>query len=191
MSSEGPIFILDACVLYPAGLRSLLMWPAVHGLIRPKWTEAIHEEWMRNVLKDRPDLSRAQLERTRRLMDEHAGDCLVTGYEQHIASLTLPDTTDRHVVAAAIESGADAIITWNLADFPQQAVKGHGMEIQTPDQLLCALLDERHEGVLAAMRQHRSSLKNPPKNPVEYLETLALQGLTQSVVRLRDKVAEL
>lgn len=188
MISDCPIVVLDACVLYPAGLRSLMMWLAVHGLIRPKWSEQIHEEWMRNVLKDRPDLTRAHLERTRRLMDEHGGDCLVTGYEQHIASLTLPDMDDRHVVSAGIESGADAIITWNLADFPKKAVKEHGIEVQTPDQLMCALLDERLEEVLAAMRQHRASLKNPPKSPAEYLETLALQGLKQSVERLRNEV---
>ena len=48
---------------------------------------------------------------------------------------------DRHVVAAGIESGADAIITWNLSDFPKKAVKEHGIEVQTPDQLICALLD--------------------------------------------------
>lgn len=103
--ADCPIVVLDACVLYPAGLRSLMMWLAVHGLIRPKWSEQIHEEWMRNVLKDRPDLTRTQLERTRRLMDEHGSDCLVTGHEQHIASLTLPDMDDRHVVAAGIEAG--------------------------------------------------------------------------------------
>lgn len=168
-----------------------MMWLAVHGLIRPKWTDEIHAEWMRNVLKDRPDLTRTQLEHTRRLMDEHGGDCLVTCHEQHIASLTLPDMDDRHVVAAGIESGADAIITWNLAHFPKKAVKEHGIEVQTPDQLVCALLDEHLGEALAAMRQHRASLKNPPKNPEEYLETLELQGLKQSVGRLRDKVSEL
>jgi hypothetical protein len=140
VNSDCPIVVLDACVLYPAGLRSLMMWLAVHGLIRPKWTEQIHDEWMRNVLKDRSDLTRKQLERTRRLMDEHGGDCLVFDYEKHIASLTLPDMDDRHVVAAGIEAGADAIITWNIADFPKKVIKAHGMEVQTPDQLICALI---------------------------------------------------
>jgi len=186
--SDCPVVVLDACVLYPAGLRSLMMWLAVHGLIRPKWSEQIHEEWMRNVLKDRPDLTPAQLERTRRLMDEHGGDCLVTGHEQHIASLTLPDMDDRHVVAAGIEAGADAIITWNLGDFPTTVIKGYGIEVRTPDQLVCALLEASATDVLAAMRQHRESLKNPPKSPAEYLETLALQGLKQSVERLRDEM---
>ena len=126
------VAVYDACVLYPAGLRSLMMWLAVHGLIRPKWSEQIHEEWMRNVLKDRPDLTPAQLERTRRLMDEHGGDCLVTGYEQHIASLTLPDMDDRHVVAAGIEAGADAIITWNLCVHDQSQWLGAGARLSEP-----------------------------------------------------------
>lgn len=189
--ADCPIVVLDACVLYPAGLRSLMMWLAVHGLIRPKWSEQIHEEWMRNVLKDRPDLTRTQLERTRRLMDEHGGDCLVMGHEQHIASLTLPDMDDRHVVAAGIEAGADAIITWNLGDFPTEVVEGCGIEVRTPDQLVGALLDTRATEVLAAMRQHRESLKNPPKSAADYLETLKLQGLRESVERLWDEMPRL
>ena len=168
-----------------------MMWLAVHGLIRPKWSEQIHEEWMRNVLKELPDLTPAQLERTRRLMDEHGGDCLVTGHEQHIAGLTLPDVDDCHVVAAGIEAGADAIITWNLGDFPTTVIEGYGIAVRTPDQLVCALLDASATDVLAAMRQHRVSLKNPPKSPAEYLETLALQGLSQSVARLRDEMSRL
>lgn len=191
MITDCPIVVLDACVLYPAGLRSLMMWLAVHGLIRPKWSEQIHEEWMRNVLKDRPDLTPAQLERTRRLMDEHGGDCLVTGYEQHIASLTLPDVDDRHVLAAGIESGADAIVTWNLSDFPKNIVKAHGIEVQTPDQLMCALLDANASAVLAAMKDHRASLKNPPKSPAEYLETLKLQGLPKTIAAISASKDEL
>ncbi len=168
-----------------------MMWLAVHGVIQPKWTEQIHEEWMRNVLKDRPDLTSAQLQRTRRLMDQNAGDCLVTDYERHIADLALPDMDDRHVVAAGIEAGADAIITWNLADFPTAVIESHGIEVRTPDQLVYALLDACPTDVLAAMQQHRLSLKNPPKTPTEYLETLALQGLTHSVERLRDEIPRL
>jgi hypothetical protein len=69
--------LYDACVLYPAPLRDLLMWLALTDLFRARWTNAIHEEWMRNVLKNRPDLTRAQLERTRDLMNANVRDCLV------------------------------------------------------------------------------------------------------------------
>jgi hypothetical protein len=59
--------ILDACVLYPAPLRSLLMYLAMTDLFQAKWTDAIHEEWMRNVQTDYPDITRGQLERVRDL----------------------------------------------------------------------------------------------------------------------------
>lgn len=190
MSADCPILVLDACVLYPASLRSLMMWLAVEEVILPKWTDEIHEEWISNLLKKRSDLTREKLEETRRKMDEKGGDCIVTGHERHIDSLTLPDMDDRHVLAAAIESGADAIITWNIKDFPKRELKKHGLEVQTPDQLICTLLAERLENVLSAMRQHRASLINPPKSPEEYLEMLEAQGLKQSVVQLRDKVSE-
>ena len=66
--------VLDACVLYPAPLRDLLLQLAVKGLFRAKWTDAIHEEWIGSLLRRRDDLSRDALERTRRLMDEAVPD---------------------------------------------------------------------------------------------------------------------
>ena len=46
--------VYDSCALYPAPLRDLLMHVAVTDLYRAKWTVAIHEEWIRNVHRDRP-----------------------------------------------------------------------------------------------------------------------------------------
>ena len=89
--------VYDACVLYPAPLRDLLMHLALTDLFRAKWTDAIHEEWMRSVLENRPDLRREQLERTRDLMNSHVRDCLVTNYEELVSALTLPDPDDRLV----------------------------------------------------------------------------------------------
>src|SRR5689334_18975619 len=98
------------------------MYLALTDLFRAKWTDAIHEEWMRNVRKDYPDITQAQTERIRDLMNGHVRDCLVTGYEDLIETLDLPDPDDRHVLAAAIRAGADVIVTTNLADFPKEAL---------------------------------------------------------------------
>ena len=106
-----PVVLLDACVLFPAALRDILMRLAVHDLIAARWSEKIHEEWMTAVLRTRPDLQLHQLERTRQLMDLHAGDCLVTDYEKHMEGMILPDLNDRHVLAAAIECAADAVVS--------------------------------------------------------------------------------
>lgn len=141
---------------------------------------------MRNVLKDRPYLTLTQLERTRRLMDEHGGDCLVSGYEKHIKRLTLPDMDDCHVLAAAIECEAIAVVTWNLDDFPASVVKEHGIKVWSPDELLVELLASNQDLVIQAMHEHRASLKNPPKTADEYLETLAQQRLTKTIQIIRS-----
>ncbi|MFM7881545.1 MAG: PIN domain-containing protein, partial [Microcystis panniformis] len=49
--------LFDACVLYAAPLRDFLMRLALTDLFRAKWTDEIHDEWIRNLLKNRPDLT--------------------------------------------------------------------------------------------------------------------------------------
>lgn len=78
-----PVALYDANVLYPAQLRDFLMRLAVHGVVRAQWTKAIHDEWMRNVHANFPDIAWGALERTQRLMDEALPDALVEGYEHH------------------------------------------------------------------------------------------------------------
>jgi hypothetical protein len=111
------IVFYDANVLYPAELRNFLMHLALMGVFRAKWSAEVHEEWIGSLLKNRRDLTRPQLERTRQLMDKAAPDALVTGYEHLIPSLVLPDERDSHVLAAAIHVEASIIVTCNLMNF--------------------------------------------------------------------------
>ena len=185
MSSNFTV-IYDACVLYPAPLRDLLMRLALTDLYRARWTDMIHDEWTRNVLKQRPDLKAEDLERTRSLMNAHVRDCLVTGFEHLIPSVELPDADDRHVLAAAIHGGASLIVTFNLKDFPADALKPYNLAAQHPDDFIVDLLDLHPASVLEAAASHRRSLKNPPKTADEYLDTLLAQGLTQSVAVMRQ-----
>jgi hypothetical protein len=176
---------LDANVLYPAELRSFLMFLAVPGIFRARWSDDVHEEWISNLLERRPDLSRSQLERTRQLMDKHAPDALITGYRQLIPALNLPDPNDRHVLAAAVRSGASVIVTNNTKDFPAAALEEFEIEAQTPDEFIHHLIDLYPDDVLDAAKAHRASLRNPPNTREEYLSTLERQGLSDSVHALR------
>ena len=178
----------DANVLYPAELRNLLMHLAVTGLFRAKWSADVHEEWISSLLKNRHDLTRDKLERTRMLMDKHAIDALVIGYEDLIPGLQLPDRNDRHVLAAAIRGQANVIVTMNLRDFPSDVLAPFGIEAQHPDEFVLHLLDLAPGAVVAAAENHRQSLKNPPKTVSEYLETLERQGWTQAVSVLRESM---
>ena len=97
----GFVVVYDACVLYPAPVRDLLMEIAISGLVQAKWTERIHQEWMSSLVADRPDIE-SRIQQTRRLMDVAIPDALVTHYESLIDGITLPDPKGRHVLAAVI-----------------------------------------------------------------------------------------
>ncbi len=177
--------IYDACVLYPAPLRDFLMRLALTDLYRAKWTDAIHDEWTRNVLADREDIKPEQLQRTRQLMDSNVRDALVTGYEFLIPTLSLPDKDDRHVLAAAIWIQASHIVTFNLKDFPKEELAKYYVEAVHPDDFIADLYDIDAEKVLQAAATHRRSLKNPEKTVEEYIDTLLKQGLPQTANLLR------
>ncbi len=181
--------VLDACVLYPAQLRDLLITLAQTGLFRARWTNQIHEEWIEAVLERRRDLNRAQLERARELMNSAVRDCLVTGYEGLIGGLVLPDAGDRHVLAAAVRAGADAIVTLNLRDFPDEALSPLGIEAVHPDDFVLHQLDLNTPLILGAIREQRLRLKAPPRSVDEFLATLE-PILPQTVARLRTHARE-
>lgn len=173
----SPVAFLDASVLYPALLRNLLMHFAVADLYRAHWSARVHDEWMRSLLRDRPDLSRAQLERTRELMDAHVLDALVEGYEDRIEALTLPDADDRHVVAAALHCGAQVIVTANLRDFPKSVLAPLGLVAEHPDAFLSRVLNESRELALSTFRELCENRKNPPQSVREVLEIMKRQGM--------------
>jgi len=183
--------LLDANVLYPAPLRDALMHLATAGLYRARWSAAIHEEWIRNLLLNRPDLLRTTLENTRDMMNSAVPDGLITGYERLIPDLALPDEDDRHVLAAAIFGRADVLVTFNLKDFPKAALDVHGIVAQTPDEFIHELMDFDENRVVLAIKRQRALLKNPAKTVEEHLQTLEEQRLPRTVARLRLRKSEL
>lgn len=176
--------VFDAGVLYPAPLRDFLMWLALSGRFRARWTHLIHDEWVRNLLKNRPDLDAPQLQRTVDCMNEAIPDALVTGHEPLIEGLTLPDPDDRHVLAAAIRCGASVIVTFNERDFPAPVLAPFGIKVQHPDEFIDDLFDLDPAAVVTAARQQRSSLRTPPIDAERYLEILQRQGLPKAVKHL-------
>lgn len=185
MQSEFTV-VYDACVLYPAQLRDLLLHLAMTDLFRAKWSAHIHEEWIAALLKHRTDLHRDQLERTRKLMDSHVRDCLVTNYEHLIDGLRLPDANDRHVLAIAIYSGASLIVTENLRDFPSTDITQYGIEAIAPDDFVADVCELDAPQVLAAIKRHKQSLKNPPKTWTQYLDSLSCTGMPRSASLIRQ-----
>ena len=183
--------VYDACVLYPAPLRDTLMSLAVTRLFRAHWTEAIHDEWIRNLLRARPDITPDQLARTRSVMNRAVPDAVVTGYEHWIETLSLPDKDDRHVLAAAVHSKARLIVTFNTKDFPAAALSPYSVETRHPDHFILQLSQKYPVQILDALKQQRLRLLHPPVSIKEFLDTLARQGLPETVDFLRLHLASL
>lgn len=177
--------IYDACVLYPAPLRDILVSIATTRIFRAYWTDIIHDEWIRNVLKDRPDIKPEQLARTRELMNKAIPDSLLTGFEPLINTLILPDPNDRHVLAAAIHSKAKMIITFNSKDFPSTTLAQYQLECCNPDNFICMLLNSHESQIIEALRKQRARLLSPKISADEYLRIIEQQHLYQTAKKLR------
>jgi hypothetical protein len=178
--------VYDACVLYPASVRDLIIRLGQTDLFRARWTSEILDECFRNILAKRPDLEPSALDRTRDLMTRAVRDCLVEGYQPLISGLELPDPADRHVLAAAIHCGAQVIVTSNLKHFPPERLAPYAVEAQHPDEFVLHLVDLNPIALVDVVRAQAAALKNPPLSVAEVLASLESAGLVQSVAELRE-----
>ena len=183
--------IPDACVLYPATLRDLLLSLARDGLFHARWSERIQNEWVRSLLKRRPELDAAALRRTCELMAKAVPDSVVHGWQSIEPGLKgLPDADDRHVLAAAICGHADAIVPFNLGDFPADALAPFGVEAQHPDDFLLNQLDLNPIAALKSIKAMRARWRKPQLTALDLAAGIEKLQLPLVAARLRD-VAEL
>lgn len=181
--------VYDACLFYPAPLRDLMIRLAQTRRFRARWTEAIQREWLTALLRNRPELDEAKLARTMTLMNQAVPDCLVTGYECLTEQLSLPDPNDRHVLAAAIRCGAQAIVTMNVKDFPSEALAEFEIVPRHPDDFILDLADLEPAVVTAAAKLQRAALRDPPLSPEAFVSKLRQQGLPGVAAFLQNEIA--
>lgn len=159
--------LIDACVLYPTVLRELVLELAETGAFSPLWSARILEEWRRAALRRSPhDAVIAEGEIA--LLNARFPDAMVTANPETEARLSLPDPSDIHVLAAAIDGGADQLMTLNLRDFPTNALSGEGIVRRDPDGVLLEAFHADPEalrkvvtGVLERAEGHGIDTTNP------------------------------
>lgn len=167
----------DANVFYGARLRSLVVYAAQTKLFRARWSDTVHDEWVRNLLKNRPDLKAEDLIRTRELMNAAVPDCIVTGFEPFMNCLELPDEGDRHVVAAAIMTRANVIVTFNLKHFPSEAIEGFRIHTKHPDEFLMDAFSLGANEMAEAVINDFLHYGKPPLTFDDYRQGLAKAGV--------------
>lgn len=179
MAFEPWVAVFDACTLYPFHLRNVIVQSAVDRLVEARWTDAIHDEWIRHLTANSPAIPIGRLQVTRRLMNDALPMAMVNDYEEHIPKLTLPDPNDRHVVAAAITTKASLILTWNLRHFPENELKKFGLRKMTPDTFLCSLFDKVPDLALGSLANARRNLSKTRASASDFIRILESQKLVQ------------
>lgn len=162
--------VLDACVLYPTVLREILQGAGEAGLYQPVFSDRILREWV---------LATAKLGPAAPAIAEGEAAVLRTSFPRALererpeieARLHLPDPNDVHVLATAIASSADAIVTFNAQDFPGHVLAVEGVTRRDPDGFLWEL-QSRHPAAMAriveAVRAKAEAISGQP---------VALKGL--------------
>jgi hypothetical protein len=186
-----PLVLLDANILYSRLLRELFMELHLRGLIHARWTDDIHDEWIRSVLSDYPDINPTVLKKTRELMNLHAEGSLVTDYQDYIQKLLLPDPNDRHILAAAISGEIPTILTFNINDFPATSLSEFDIEAKHPDVLLFQLFEAHPHDTIKILKYVRNRMKNPLLDQKEFTSRLSKAGLTSFADRLLEFVDQL
>jgi len=179
--------VLDACVLYPTVLREVLIAVAKTGLYQPQWSHRILEEWARAAGRSGPAAAVAARGAGAVLNADFPQACIAPqpGVE---ARLVLPDPADEHVLAVAIGGGADAIITFNRADFPQGVLAGEGLVRRDPDGFLWELWSHHPQQVadaVEAVRAEAERLSGEPKDVRKLLKKAGLPRLGKAIAAAR------
>lgn len=166
--------VLDASVLYPLPLRDTLLRVAETELYDPYWSGRILDEVVRNLVAD----GRASEEQARRLTDAMAaafdGAAIPQAAIDRLEGAMTNDPKDRHVLAAAVVSDAEAVVTLNLKDFPLQACEPFAIEPLHPDVFLLDLYGLDGDEVYETLKRQAATLSRPAMTLDDLLDRLAL-----------------
>jgi len=152
-----PIAVLDACVLIPMPVAdTLLRLAEPPALYEARWTEEILAEVTRTLVV-RFGKTRERALYREAAMREFFPDSMVANYEPLVAQMT-NHPKDRHVLAAAVASRADYLVTFNLKDFVSEPALSHGVVVTGPSSFLKQLVALDRDAVEERLHQQATAI---------------------------------
>lgn len=172
------ICVLDTNVIIPIEIRDLLFWFAHDGLYTPKWSKHIFDEW-ESVMR-RKNVS--EIEIVKRINWAHLAfpDAMAKNYENLIEYLELPDPKDRHVLAVAIKTNADIIVTNNLKDFPTDYLETFELFVKSADDFLTDTIDLNPEIAMQSFQKLVSNRRNPDLDEYQVIDAFRRNHLSNT-----------
>jgi predicted nucleic acid-binding protein len=174
--------VLDTNVLYAAPVRDIILRLAEKETFSVHWSEQILQELGRNLEK-KPGLSQDKIESLITELTRAFPDARID--TQNIDPIKLSAEEDKHVVATAIQSQSEVIVTQNISDFPSSELALYNLEAQTPDEFLVHHFTLEETKTVRTVTDLLTDLSNPPYTPEEYLSTLEQVGLVTFAQLLR------
>ena len=178
--------VLDTNVIYPIEIRDILFWFAHYDLYTPKWSKHIFDEW-REVM-EKKGIGVEEINKRLARAQNAFPDALVENYEPLISGLNLPDKKDCHILAAAIKTNANIIVTNNLKDFPQAYLASFGLAAKSADNFVADLIDLNTKQAVKAFLEMVQHKRNPPLTELQVLDKLRQKGLTQAADYLHSQI---
>lgn len=175
--------VLDTNIIFPIEIRDLLFWFAFYELFTPKWSQHIFDEW--EDVMQRKGVTETEIKKRTHKANLAFPDALVKNYDGLIKSLTLPDPKDCHVLAAAIKTNANLIVTNNIKDFPKDYLATFGLAAKTADDFLTDIIDLNPNDAVLAFRELVMNRRNPDLDEFQVLAALKRNGLKQTADYLR------
>lgn len=167
--------VLDTNIIVPIEVRDLLFWFEHFDLYTVKWSKHIFDEWV--TVMERMDVPVAEIKKRIGWANKAFPDAMVQNYEQLIDSLELPDEKDKHVLAAAIKTNANIIVTNNIKDFPKDYLSSYGLSAKTADDFLTDTIDLNPDIAVKSFRKLVMNRTNPEMDEYAVLDALRKNGL--------------
>lgn len=178
--------VLDTNVIYPIEIRDLLFWFAYYDLFTPKWSAHIFNEW-KDVMS-RKGVSEVEATKRVEMANKAFPDALVKNYSGLIDNLELPDPKDKHVLAAAIKTNANIIVTNNIKDFPKDYLASFGLTAKTADDFLTDIIDLNPEQAVRAFKELVLNRRNPDLDEFQVLQILRNRDLKDTADFLHSQI---
>ena len=170
--------VLDTNVLFPIYVRDLLFWLSYFDMFTPKWSKHIFDEW--EALMKKKGINEKEILKS---LSEAQGvfpDALVENYESLIQGLDLPDPKDRHVLAAAIKTNANVIVTNNLKDFPEKYLATFGLTAKNADDFITDIIDLNPPQAVEAFRNLAINKTDPDLDEYQILGIFRKHNLIET-----------
>lgn len=188
--------LVDACSLVSVWRRNLLLSLAEAEFFRLRWSQTILDETERALAKLHHQRGNADGDARARkaiaAMTKAFPEAMVDDFAQLLANpLGLPDPNDEHVIAAAVKTQAQAIVTENISDFPADLLGRLNLEPRTADEFIADTIALEEGLAIPAIRNMRLRLKRPEMEASDLLRSFEAHGLFETVSVLTQHIGSI